>query len=143
MNSEKGLSFKQVLSVGILTELTLILFQFLTMKIYLLNKPDALFSFTSEYMRSTGFYVFLIGGFILYLFVGSYVVSRISEGIIKKLIGLIVVAGVMEMTFYLSISAAYEGVFWYSIFSKVFATAFGVILFNVASDHVRKPESYF
>lgn len=142
MKSQNGLSLKQVLSIGLVTELILITFQFIVLKIWLLNKVQA-YSFSTEYMRSTGFYVFLIGGFFIYLFVSSTIVPRISEGIIRKLIALIVLAGLMEMAFYLSIPAHWEAVFWYSIISKVIATAFGVIVFNISTDHVRKPESYF
>ncbi len=143
METKHNWSYRHVVLAALSAELILIAIQFIAVRIYSGNTDAESAVFTSAYMKSTGFYVFLVGGFFLYVVLTFGLLRNIREYIVRKLFVLLITGAVVEVAFYLSIQATYEGAFLYSIFDKAIAIAMGLILFNFASDEKRHPESYF
>jgi hypothetical protein len=143
MKNQNGLTYTQIVLVALLTEFTLIAIQFVYLKIYASTNEGAELAFTSEYMKTTGFYIFQIIGFFLYTFVTYTIVGKTTKKIFNKLGALVIAGGIVELSFYLIMRADYEGVFLYSILDKIIAAAFGLILFNYTTKKVKGHDSYF
>ena len=143
MKTKNGLTYAQVAFIAFLAELTLVALQFVYLKIYVNINPEAESGFTATYIKTRGFYIFQIIGFFLYTFIVYVIIGNISEKIINKILTLVVVGGILEISFYILIQADYEGAFIYSTLDKVIAAAFGLILFNYTTKKVKKPDSYF
>ena len=127
MKTKKDFTYGRAIAYGVATELVLVIAQYLLLIIYHSLNPTSVFSFSSDYMMSTGFYIFLIPGFILYATVAFLIFNKLEFYSPSYLLAFILTAAVIEITFYLSIAASYQGAFVYSILDKVIGTALGVI----------------
>jgi hypothetical protein len=143
MKPKKEWTFPNVVLFAIATEAALILVQFGALTIYARMHDQVGFRFSSDFIRNTGFYIFLVGGFALYAVVMYRLMRNIQTRIIHKLMVFVAVGSAIELAFYLLIAGSYEGVFIYSILDKVIAGAFALILFNEATGNRRSPESYW
>ncbi len=143
MEPKRNWSYRHVVLAALSAELILIAIQFIAVRIYSGNAATESVAFTSAYIKSTGFYLFLVGGFFLYVILTFGLLRNIREYIVRKLFVLLITGAVIELAFYLSIQATYEGAFLYSILDKAIAIAMGLILFNFAGEERRHPESYF
>lgn len=143
MKTPKGLSFGKIVLAALLAEVLLIGVQIVALQVYLTNVDGTSFRFDDTYMQSTGFYVFMVAGFYVYAVMAYNILPRVKEHIVQKLMLFVVVGGSVEVAFYLLVQASYQGVFVYSILEKVIATASALILFNIATNHVRHPNAYF
>lgn len=139
---KNGLTYVQIISIALLAELTLMVLQLIYFKIYAGDNAGSGWNFTSDYMKTRGFYIFQIIGFFLYTFVSYVAAGRMHEKIIKKAIVLLVTGGIIELSFYLVMQADYEGAFLFSILDKVIAVTFGLILYNYTAKKVNQPEDY-
>jgi len=142
MKTKNGLTYIQVAVIALVTELTLIAIQLVYLKIYTKANPGAEVDFSSDYMKTRGFYIFQIIGFFLYTFVVYITVGKIASKIFNKLLVLIITGAIVELSFYIIMKADYEGAFLYSILDKVIAASFGLILYNYTTKKVKKPDSY-
>lgn len=143
MKTNNGLSYTRIAMIAVATELILIAIQFMYFRIFKTSHPDSELGFTTEYMKYRGFYIFQIAGFFIYAFL-VYMIAEIHyDKIVNKIITLIVAGGIVEVTFYVLVSGAYEGAFLYSILDKIIAAAFGVILNAYTTNKVKKYGSYF
>jgi hypothetical protein len=143
MKNKNSLTYTQIVAVALVTEFTLIAVQLVYLKIYSGTNEGVDFAFTSEYMKTKGFYIFQIIGFFLYTGVTYILLGKITNKIFNKLGALVVVGGIIELSFYLIMKAQYEGAFIYSILDKIIAVVFGLIVFNYTTKTVRKPDSYY
>ena len=142
MKTMNGLSYGQIALIGLGTELTLILVQLIYFSLYARANLNGVMEITSDYMKSRGFYIFQITGFFLFTAVVYVILGKITDKIINKVLLLIVVGGITELTFYLVMRASYEGAFLFSILDKVIAVFFGLIVYNYTTKKVKKPGSY-
>lgn len=134
MKTENGFTYTRAILYGVLTELSLVLFQFIYLKNYTDRIPEADFNFSSEYMMSNGFYVFQIIGFIVYTIIVFVLIRKVKVNIINKVLTLIVAGAVVELLFYAIIPSDYQMAFFYSVLDKFIAGAFGAIVYFYTSD---------
>ncbi|MBI1769207.1 MAG: hypothetical protein HYR67_12625 [Bacteroidetes bacterium] len=127
MKTKKNFTYGHAIGYGIAIELILVFVQYLLLTIYHSKNPASAFSFSTEYMMSSGFYIFLIPGFILYATVVFLIMNKFTMASPAYLFVFLLTAAAIELTFYLSITANYQGAFVYSILDKVIGTALGVI----------------
>ncbi|ELR73272.1 hypothetical protein C900_04783 [Fulvivirga imtechensis AK7] len=105
MNIAKELNYKQVILLGMVTELMLVFIQFIYLKLN--SNTDASLAFTTEYMRYTGFYVFQIIGFFVYTIAVFVLLKKFHVTSFYKILFFIVAGGVVELSFYLLTLANY------------------------------------
>jgi len=127
MKTKKELTYGRAILFGIGTELILIAVQYVLLAIYHSKNPQLAFSFSSEYMMTRGFYIFLIPGFIMYAMVIYLMLQKYAIASVAYVFVLLLVAAVIEVIFYLSIAATYQGAFVFSILDKVVGAALGAI----------------
>lgn len=127
MKTTKELSYGRAVSFGVAAELGLIAIQYVLLGFYNIMNPGTSFSFSSEYMMSRGFYFFLIPGFIMFATAVFFILRKYAIPPVAVLFGFLLSAAVIEVIFYLTIAATYQGVFVYSILDKIVGTALGVI----------------
>jgi len=142
MKNTNGLSYIQIVSIAMMTEFTLIAIQFVYLRIVASGNEGFEPAFTSEYMKTKGFYIFQIIGFFLYTFVVWVAVGKMEKKIFNKILLLVIAGGIVEFSFYIIMRADYEGAFLYSILDKVIAAAFGLILYNYTTKKEKRPGSY-
>jgi hypothetical protein len=142
MKTKNGLSYRQIALIGLGTELTLIIVQLIYLSLYARDNANGVMDLSSEYMKTRGFYIFQIIGFFLYTTVVYVILRKITDKILNKVLLLIVIGGITELTFYLVMRASYEGAFLYSILDKVIAVFFALILYNYTTKKVKRPDSY-
>ena len=140
MKTINNLTYVQVVLLGLLSEAVLMAIQFIYL--YASSDPDGSVEFTSDYMRSTGFYIFQVIGLFFYSVVIYFVVRGTATKIFSKVGTLLIAGAIYELAFYLVIVADYEGAFFYSILDKIIASAFAMILLSYTSRQGKKPESY-
>jgi len=129
MSTKKKFSYGKAILYGVLTELTLVLAQFVILKNYTNTNPDTDFAFSTTYMTSTGFYIFQVVGFFVYFTVVFFLMRKIKEKPLYKILALILAGAVVELTFYAFAQADYQIVYFYSILDKLIAGAAGVIVY--------------
>lgn len=110
-------------------ELALIALQFITVRFV---NPQGNFSFTTTYMEQTGVYIFLVIGFFAFAILCTYVMRNTHHQLFYKMITLFAAGGIVELIFYMSIEAAYQGVYLYSIFGKLIAVGLGAIIYEIS-----------
>ncbi|MGB4971944.1 MAG: hypothetical protein WBO32_04755, partial [Cyclobacteriaceae bacterium] len=118
---------------GVLTELALVLAQFVILKDYTNTNPDSDFAFSSTYMMSTGFYVFQVVGFFVYFTVVFFLMRKIKEKPLHKILALVLAGAAVELTFYAFAQADYQIVYFYSVLDKFIAGVAGIIVYYYTS----------
>lgn len=126
-NTHKDLSFTTVLFWGLLVELVLVSMQFIYLEVSL---PDVEVAFTEVYMRETGFILFQVIGFFIFVLATYFLLRRLTHNKISKTLGFLAAAAMVELAFYLFMQADYQGAFLYSILDKLVAAVFGLIIYN-------------
>ncbi|UXE67237.1 MAG: hypothetical protein KA713_01130 [Chryseotalea sp. WA131a] len=134
MKTNSDFTYARAITYGVLTELLLVLTQFIYLKYYANNNPEVGFVFTSDYMINRGFYVFQIIGFFVYTVVVFVLIRKIKVNTFKKILALIVTGAVIELTFYAIVPADYELAFFFSVLDKFIAGIFGAIVYFYSSD---------
>ena len=134
MKTRKEFTYAKAILYGVLTELTLVLFQFIYLKNYTTNNPGTDFVFTSDYMMSRGFYVFQIAGFFVYTIVVFILVRKMMVKTFYKILTMLVTGALLELTFYAIVPADYQFAFFYSILDKFIAGFFGAVVYFYSSD---------
>ncbi len=127
MKNKKELTYGRAVFLGIATESVLIAVQYILLGFYKSGNPAAPLSFSTEYMMSRGFYFFLIPGFILFATVVFFIMRKYVISSVAYLFLFILAAATIEVGFYLSIAASYQGAFVYSILDKVVGAGLGAI----------------
>ena len=125
MKTNKEFKYYQLVLFAVVAEITLIALQYLI----LFLDPQAGLGFTTEYIKTKGFYLFQILGFFTYAGIGFYVIRRVRSNIIPKLVILVLSGGIIEISFYILSQATYEGAFLFSVLDKFVGTTFGVIVY--------------
>lgn len=133
MKTVREFGYSQIIMMGFLTELVLILLQFIYVRLIMHAEVAA---FTTEYMKSTGFYVFQVIGFFLYLGAISLLLRKVHVNKFYKVLLFLIAGGVIELAFYLLIPANYEAAYLYSIFDKFIAAAFATFIYNFSTHKV-------
>lgn len=129
MKATKEFSIKFAVEAGIVMEIILILIQFIFLIFYTLAHPGTDFAFTSEFMTSRGFYIFLILGFFLYCFVTFYLIKYYQVKNILSILIFITTGGLIEVLFYIFTRADYQIAYIFSVMDKFIAALFGIILY--------------
>ncbi|MEQ9412790.1 MAG: hypothetical protein RIF39_03115 [Cyclobacteriaceae bacterium] len=129
MSTGTNFTYGRAMVYGVLTELLLVLAQFVILKDYTHANPDSDFAFSSAYMMSTGFYVFQVVGFFNYFTVVFTLMRKIKEKPLYKILALILAGAVVELTFYALAQADYQIAYFYSVLDKLVAGAFGTIVY--------------
>ncbi len=127
MKTKKEFTYSRAIIYGIATELVLVVVQYIVLAFYHSKNPESTFSFSTEYMMTRGFYIFLIPGFIMYATMVFLIMRNFTITSVTYLFVYLLAAAIVEVAFYLSITASYQGVFLYSILDKVIGSALGVI----------------
>lgn len=125
--NKENLTYGRAIVFGIVTELLLMVIQFVTLSIYYNRHPGTTHTFSTEYMMSQGFYVFLVPGFILFATIVFFVMVKYNITSVAYLFVFLLAAAVIEIAFYLTIDARYQGPFVYSVLDKVIGTGLGAI----------------
>ena len=134
MKTKSEFTYTKAIAYGVLTELVLVLIQFMYLKNYANNNPEAEFVFTSDFMINRGFYVFQIIGFFVYTILVFVLIRKIKVNTFNKILTLIVAGAVVELTFYAIVPADYQIAFFYSVLDKFIASVFGAIVYFYSSD---------
>jgi len=134
MKTNSDFTYARAITYGVLTELLLVLTQFIYLKYYANNNPEAGFVFTSDYMINRGFYVFQIIGFFVYTILVFVLIRKIKVNTFNKILAMIVTGAVVELTFYAIVPADYELAFFFSVLDKFIAGIFGAIVYFYSSD---------
>jgi hypothetical protein len=142
MKKTTDLSFRKIALIAVATELVLITIQLINLGLYVRNHPGTKAEFSTEYIMNSGFFIYQVLGFFLYVTLVYVLAGRITSRLIQKLIVFVLAGGAAELLFYLTIQADYQGAFLYSIFDKLIATAFGLIVFNYTTNQRKSPEMY-
>jgi hypothetical protein len=127
MKTKKNFTYGHAIGYGVATELVLFIVQYVLAIVYSAKNLATTFSFSTEYMMSTGFYIFLIPGFIIYATVVFLIMNKFTMASPAYLFFFLLTAAAMEVGFYLTIAANYQGAFVYSILDKVIGSGLGVI----------------
>jgi hypothetical protein len=126
--TETAFTIKHAIAAGLLMELILFLIQFAYLRFYA-TKSDVDFAFTSEYMSTNGFYIFLIIGFLLYSSVVFYIIKKFHSVNFGKILILLIAGGIVEIFFYIFIQADFEFAYVFSVLDKFIAGVFAMILY--------------
>lgn len=126
---KKEFTYSIAIAFGVVTELALIAVQFIFLTINSYLNPGSSISFSSKYMLSQGFFIFLITGIILYGIIVYQIVRRYSISSLAYMLVFLVAGGLIELAFYLSIQAAFQGAFFYSILDKVIGAFMGALVY--------------
>lgn len=129
----------QMILYGILLELVLVSVQFIYVEFFVTTAPGEELAFTAEYMRQTGFLIFQVIGFFVYVLVTYLLLQCLVHNKLSKILAFVVAGAVVELVFYLFMQAAFSGAFLYSILDKFVAGAFGALLFYF-KDRGHKPK---
>lgn len=129
MKTGNEFAYRQLILYGVLTELSLVLLQFVFMKIYGNLNPDENAGFTTDYMKQRGFYVFQVIGFFLYTSMVFFLRRRVQKVVLNKMFFFLISGAIVEFSFYMIIQSLYEGAFLFSILDKFIAGAFGLIIY--------------
>ena len=127
---KKAYTIPQVILIALAVELALIVLQVGYLLIYS-TMAGAEFSFTAAYMTNTGFYIFQILGFFVLVIITVMILHRSSGHMFRNMLLLFAVGAIIEVFFYIVLSATYEGAFLYSVMDKIIAIAFGFIILRV------------
>lgn len=130
---KKEFTYSLAIVYGVVTELVLVLAQFVFLAFRKLMNQDMTITFSTEYMMSSGFFVFQILGIVVYAFVAYQIIHRYTISSLAFMLVFLVAGGAVELTFYLSIPATYQGAFLYSILDKTLGVAMGMIGYFVMS----------
>jgi|GEM_PF-2776388 len=140
-NNTTDLTYKQVITYALLTEMILIAFQFAYLKIYVSSINIGVdFAFSTDYMKGAGFYIFQIVGFFAVVVLSFFVFKKSQNQLFNKGMVLFITGGAVELLFYILIHAPYEGAFLFSILDKFIAIAFGAITYYSVSTPSEKPK---
>ena len=134
MKTRTEFTYTRAIVYGVITELFLVLIQYISLLFYTGKNPDAIFAFTSDYMVIQGFYVFQIIGFIIYSSLVFFIIRKIQVTPSNKILVLILAGAVVELSFYLIVQAEYQMAFFYSILDKFVAGVIGIIVYYSTSD---------
>ena len=118
-------SYQRLILYGIVTELLLIALQFVYIRIY--SGPNN-FVFNDNYMRYEGFYIFQLIGFFLYVTATYWLSNRIHKDLFIHIAVFVIAGCLLEFAFYFIIQAKWQGVFLYSVLSKLIAGVFGIVI---------------
>lgn len=128
MKTNKEFTIKMAIVTGLITELILFLIQFGYLKFYA-AKSDVDFAFTSEYMSTSGFFIFLIIGFFLYSTVIFYIIKKFHSAYYGRIFILLIAGGAVELLFYILIKADFEFAYVFSVLDKFIAGVFALIFY--------------
>lgn len=124
----REISYKQIILLGIVTELMLIFVQFGYLKFNSAAGTSIIFS--TEYMQNTGFYIFQIIGFFVYALLVYMLLNKFHISSFYKILFFIIAGGIIELSFYLFIPAEYESAYLFSILDKFIAAVFAAVVYN-------------
>lgn len=127
--TDQDRSLGQMILYGLLLELVLILVQFIYVELFVATSPAEEVAFTEQYMRQTGFIIFQVIGFFVYVLATYLLLQRLLHNKIGKIIVFLVAGALLELVFYLFMQASYSGAFLYSILDKLVAAAFGALIY--------------
>jgi hypothetical protein len=127
MKTRKSFTYGLAIGYGIALELFLIAIQYVLLAIYHRNNPGTPFSFNTDYMMARGFYIFLVPGFIIAATLVFFLMQRYVFTSFVYLFVFLLTAAVIEVGFYLTIVADYQGAFAFSMLDKIIGTGLGVI----------------
>lgn len=117
------LSAQRVISYALAVEIGLAILQFVYLKVF---RPEL--SFTDSYMQGAGFFIFQILGFFIFILLAQYVFKNSGDYIFLNALLLFFAGALVEIVFYVSVQASYQGAFLYSVLDKVVSIAFGLII---------------
>jgi hypothetical protein len=123
--STREITFTRMALYGLCTEIVLIGLQFAFIRIY---SGESKFIFDDNYMRFGGFYIFQVIGFFFYVILAYLLSAQIQRNLISKIAIFVITGCLVEYTFYFTIQAEWQGVFSYSVLSKLIAGAFGIVI---------------
>lgn len=124
---KKEFTYSTAIMFGVITELILVLAQFLFLAFNRIMSENMSLSFSTDYMMTRGFYVFQVLGIIAYAMFVFYFLRNYTLQTLGLLLVYVVAGAAIEISFYLTISANYQGAFVYSILDKALGVALGVI----------------
>ncbi len=125
---KNDLSISKVIGYAFVSELFLILLQFIYMAYYEMTNPGVKLNFDLEYMSHVGFFIFQIVGLFVFTIIGYLIFRRSAEKKFKKVFTYLIAGGIIELVFYL-VATEFEAAYIYSILDKAVAIAFAGILY--------------
>lgn len=131
-----SLSAQKVIVFALALEIGLMIIQFLYMKLFL---PEIV-TFSDTFMQNTGFFIFQILGFFTFLLLAQYVFKNSGDFIFRNALLLFFSGAIIEIGFYLFMQASYQGAFLYSVFDRIVALAFGIIISFAAKTRKGEPK---
>jgi hypothetical protein len=85
-------------------------------------------------MSSSGFYIFLITGFLLYSAVIFYIIKKFHSIYHDRIFILLIAGGIVEIFFYILIKADFEFAYVFSVLDKFIAGVFALIFYFYSLD---------
>lgn len=130
------ITYGQVAWAALFIELILAAAQFMYLTLYSRANPAIEIALPSDYLRTGGFYGFQIAGVLFYAFV-VYIIAMMSPPKpLKKVLALIVIGGLIELSVYVMMQTAIGGAVVFSFLDKILAAALGLMLYNFKGDRV-------
>jgi hypothetical protein len=126
---KKELTYSTAIAYGVITELFLIVAQYVFLAINSSLNPEISMAFTTEYMMTRGFFVFQILGIIAYAIIVYQIVRKYTITSLAFMLVFLVAGAIVELTFYLSIQATFQGAFFYSMLDKTIGAVMGAIVY--------------
>lgn len=131
--TKKAFTYSTAITFGVVTELILVAAQYLLLAFNKVMNQSMSMTFSTEYMITRGFFVFMILGIIMYATFTHYFFRNYSISSLAFLVVYLAAGAAVEITFYLSITATFQGAFLYSIFEKGLGVAMGAIWYFAIS----------
>jgi hypothetical protein len=126
---KKEFTYSIAIAYGVVTELFLIVAQYVFLAINSSMNPEISMAFTTEYMMTRGFFVFQILGIIVYAVIVYQIVRKYTITSLAFMLVFLVAGALVELTFYVSIQATFQGAFFYSMLDKTIGAVLGAIVY--------------
>lgn len=136
MKTKSEITFGQVAWTALLIELILAAAQFLYLTLYSRANPAIEIALPADYLTTGAFYGFQIAGVLFYAFV-VYIIAMMSPPKpMIKVLALVVIGGLIELSIYIMMQTALGGAVIFSFADKILAAALGLMLYNFNGDRV-------
>ena len=118
-----SLTAQKVVAYALGVEIGLSILQFVYLKVF-----HHEVSFSDSYMQGAGFFIFQILGFFIFILLAQYVFKNSGDYIFRNALLMFFAGALVEILFYVSVQATYQGAFLYSVLDKAVSIAFGIII---------------
>src|SRR5690606_2082662 len=130
MKRTNEITYGQVVWTALLIELILAAAQFMYLTMYTRANPVVVVALPADYLRAAAFFVFQFTGILFYAFVVYLIAMMRPAKPLNKVLALVVIGGIIELSVYIMMQTAVGGAVIFSFLDKILAAALGLMLYN-------------